>query len=124
MRTRLIIAFMVVATFLLLCRTDAQGPRALDDPLRHGHALLIGTSHSTNPTWTRLDDVPLQLAQLEEGIKVHFDTVQVVRDLEAIALLGRINDFVREYGNDANARLFIYYAGHGYTEIQRSENRG
>jgi len=115
---------MVVAAILSPHPVDAQVPWPSDDPLRHGHALLIGNSHYRDPSWTPLDDIPLQLAQLEKGLKDHFDTVQVVQDLEAIALLGRINDFVREYGNDANARLFIYYAGHGYTEIQRNENRG
>src|SRR5215467_12742946 len=124
MRTSLVIAAMLVAAILSPHRSDAQVRRASDDPLRQGHALLIGNSHYRDPGWTRLDDIPLQLAQLEKGLKDHFDTVQVVQDLEAIALLGRINDFVREYGNDANARLFIYYAGHGYTEIQRNENRG
>jgi hypothetical protein len=37
-----------------------------------------------------------------------------------------ISNFVRTHGNDNNARLFIYYAGHGYTEVirERNEYRG
>jgi TPR repeat protein len=73
-----------------------------------------------------LDDVSLQLAALERGLKNHFDSVEVVRNLEAEQLRQKLSGFLRDYGNDSDARLFIYYAGHGYTEIiqQRNENRG
>jgi tetratricopeptide (TPR) repeat protein len=96
----------------------------LDDPLQHGHALLIGNSHYKDRGWPQLDDIPLQLAQLEKGLKVHFDNVEVVQDIDAVPMLNRLNDFLRTHGNDSNARLLIYYAGHGYTEIQLNENRG
>jgi TPR repeat protein len=124
MQTWFVKAAMLMAAIFLAYRANAQVPRALDDPLRRGHALLIGNSHYRDPSWARLDDIPSQLLQLEKGLRDHFDTVQVAQDLEAKALLGKINDFIREYGNDSNARLLIYYAGHGYTELQRNENRG
>jgi Caspase domain/Sel1 repeat len=124
MRTWLVITAMLATAIPSPHRADAQAPPVSDDPLRHGSALLVGNSHYRDASWTRLDDIPLQLAQLEKGLKGHFDTVKVLQDLEAIPLLARINDFVREYGNDSNARLLIYYAGHGYTEIQRNEYRG
>jgi TPR repeat protein len=125
MRTWFVIAAIVVAAVLLSHRGDAQVPRASDDPLRHGHALLIGNSRYRDPSWTRLDDIPLQLTQLKKGLdKIHFDDVELVEDLEAVPLLNKINDFVRTYGNDSKARLLIYYAGHGYTEVQRSQTRG
>jgi Caspase domain len=111
----------------IMSRRDSTDPAVAptsDDPLRHGHALLIGNSRYREPSWTPLDDVPLQLAQLENGLKEHFDTVKVVQDLEALPLLNTINDFFRQYWNDNSARLLIYYAGHGYTEIQRNESRG
>jgi Caspase domain len=97
-----------------------------DDPLRHGHALLIGNSQYRDRAWDQLLDVPLQLDELEKGLKSHFDTVEVVKDLEIDALRQKVNGFLRSYGNDSNARLFIYYAGHGYTEtlLPFNENRG
>jgi hypothetical protein len=97
-----------------------------DDPLRHGHALLIGNSHYRDADWGQLDDIPLQLRQLKKGLKDHFDTVDVVQDCEAEQLRQKINGFVRTLGNDGDARLFIYYAGHGYTETiwGRNERRG
>jgi hypothetical protein len=124
MRTCLFIVALLVAAISSGHRADAEVPRASDDPLRHGHALLIGISHYKDPRWPQLDDIPLQLTQLEKGLKDHFDTVEVVQDLEAVPLLNKIFDFMRTYGNDSGARLFIYYAGHGYTEIQRNQTVG
>jgi hypothetical protein len=121
--------FLVIAVFLGAVISSrepaaAQAPSLAADPLRHGHALLIGNSNYSN--WPRLDDVPLQLDELATGLKSHFDTVEVVKDLKIEPLRQKINDFLRSYGNDSNARLFIYYAGHGYTEtvLQYSEQRG
>jgi len=124
MRNWLVIAALLVAAISLPHRAAAQMLPATDDPLRRGHALLIGNSHYR--AWPRLDDVPLQLDELAEGIKNHFETVEVVKDLEIDLLRQKINGFLRSYGNDSNARLFIYYAGHGYTEtiLPYNENRG
>ena len=124
MRICLIVAVILFAAFASQQRAAAQAPQTSSDPLRHGHALLIGNSDYSN--WPRLDDVPLQLDALAEGLKNHFDTVEVVKNLKVEPLRQKINGFLRSYGNDSNARLFIYYAGHGYTEpiLQYSENRG
>src|SRR5713226_4162652 len=126
MRIRLLLAALVVAAVFWTAgdHADAQVAQSSDDPLRHGYALLIGNSHYRDPRWTPLDDIHLQLLQLQEGLKDHFDKVEVAEDLEAIPLLAKFNEFIREYGNNSDARLFIYYAGHGYTEIQFNENRG
>jgi TPR repeat protein len=124
MRTLLLVVAAVVAALSSQHRVAAQVSPASDDPLRHGHALLIGNSHYR--AWPQLADVPLQLDELAEGLKIHFDTVDVVKDLETDPLRQKINKFLRSYGNDSNARLFIYYAGHGYTEpiLAYNEMRG
>src|SRR5215470_9417733 len=124
MRTCVFLAAAVVAVLSSQHRVAAQASSASDDPLRHGHALLIGNSHYR--AWPELVDVPLQLNELEKGLKNHFDTVEVVKALEIDPLRQKIDRFLRSYGNDSNARLFIYYAGHGYTELSLlfSEYRG
>jgi hypothetical protein len=124
MRNCLLIAAIFIAAISLPHRAAAQMLSGSDDPLRHGHALLIGNSHYR--AWPQLVDVPLQLDELAVGLKTHFDTVEVVKDLETDPLRQKINGFLRSYGNDSNARLFIYYAGHGYTEtlLPFNENRG
>jgi Caspase domain len=122
-RTCLCIAAMLVVAILSPHRADAQ-VSASDDPLQHGHALLIGNSHYTG--WAQLDDIPFQVGALQRGLKGHFDSVDVALDLETEKLRRTIKDFLQKYGNDTNARLFLYYAGHGYTEVipERNENRG
>jgi hypothetical protein len=73
-----------------------------------------------------LPDVKLQLEELRAGLSGHFDTIDVVEDLKIEELRQQISMFLLNYGNDSNARLFIYYAGHGYSEpiLQFSEYRG
>jgi hypothetical protein len=124
MRIGLLVAGMVMAATLAMDRACAQARRSSDDPLRHGYALLIGNSHYKDPRWPQLEDIHLQLQQLEKGLSDHFDRVFVAEDLEAISLLARINTFFRQYGNDSNSRLFIYYAGHGFSEPQLNTYRG
>jgi hypothetical protein len=124
MRTCVVMAVMLVAAFALPRRADAQVPQASDDPLRRGHALLIGNSHYEDRGWPQLDDIPLQLKQLKEGLEFHFDKVEIAENLKTDKLLETIKRFIKENGNKASDRLFIYYAGHGYTEVIRNENRG
>jgi hypothetical protein len=126
MRTCLFIAAILVAAVSSAECAGAQVSQASDDPLRHGYALLIGNSHYRDSRWPQLDDISLQLDALRKGLEGHFDKVQVEKDLETEQLRTKLNGFLRTYGNESGARLFIYYAGHGYTEVirNRNENRG
>jgi hypothetical protein len=121
-----LVAIVLGALIASANHADAQRSPIADDPLLHGHALLIGNSHYTDRRWPTLDDVPLQLVNLRNALLRHFDTVDVRQDLGADQLRQTIGHFVRTYGNVSDARLFIYYAGHGYTETitQFSEIRG
>jgi hypothetical protein len=91
-----------------------------NDQLRHGHALVIGNAHYID--WPQLTKVPMELNELAKGLRDHFDTVEVAADLEAEQLRFRIIDFITSYGYKRDARLFIWYAGHGYTEVIRERN--
>jgi Caspase domain len=125
MRTCLSIAAILLATIFLQHQAVGQiSPRG--DPLRQGYALLIGNSHYKDPRWPQLDEVPLQLNALRAGLANHFNSVEVVQNLETEALRQKIDQFLRVYGNDRSARLFIYYAGHGYSEtiFEYNEVRG
>jgi Caspase domain len=99
---------------------------ALDDPLRQGDALIIGTWAYSDARWPRLDDIRLQVDQLRFGLESHFDAVQVLSNPTFDQLDSGLRRFLRIRGNDENARLLIYYAGHGYTEVDlgRNESRG
>jgi hypothetical protein len=101
-------------------RLETQAP---DDPLRHGRALLIGNSHYADPQWPELKDIPLQLRQLKKELDKHFNDVEIVENLDFSRLVDKINSFIRNDGNDRNARLLIYYSGHGYTELDTRRNQ-
>jgi carboxyl-terminal processing protease len=126
MRSCLFISLVFLASLLFQDGAQAQVSSLSVDPLRQGHALLIGNSRYRDRRWPQLYDIPLQLSALEKGLKFHFEHVEVAQDLETEQLRSRINSFLRNYGNKGNARLLIYYAGHGYTELveQRNEYRG
>jgi hypothetical protein len=117
---------VILASLSVKDYAEAQVSSLSVDPLRQGYALLIGNSHYRDPRWPQLLDIPPQLDALEKGLKHHFENIEVAHNLEAEGLRQKINNFLRIRGNSSNARLFIYYAGHGYTELieERNEYRG
>lgn len=110
----------------LLWLAHPQPVTAQDDPLRHGHALIIGTWAYNDMRWPRLDDIAPQLKQLKTALTSSFDDVQVLSNPTFDQLESGLRNFLRIQGNRSNARLFVYYAGHGYTEVdfRRNEYRG
>lgn len=104
----------------------AGAAHADDDPLRHGYALLIGDWAYNDSRWPQLDDVRLQIDQLHAALSPHFDHVEVLPNPTFEQLDVGLRRFLRIRGNDERARLFVYYAGHGYTETDfvRNERRG
>jgi hypothetical protein len=122
----MILVLRLLTATLLTIELASLAHAQVSDRLRRGHALLIGNFQYQDTNWPPLDDVPLQLAALASGLKAHFETVDVAKNLKTEELRQKINGFLRTYGNDPTARLFVYYAGHGYTEtiLQRNENRG
>jgi hypothetical protein len=114
---------------LVLCLIALSRPVTIcaeDDPLRHGYALIIGVWEYKDSRWPRIDDIELQIQQLQTGLSPHFDSVQILRNPNYDKLETSLREFLKIRGNDSNARMFIYYAGHGYTEtdLVRSSYRG
>jgi hypothetical protein len=116
------------AVTYLLCLTITWAAPVLgqDDPLRHGYALIIGTSDYTDSRWPPLTDVKLQTLDLRKALRPHFDDVKPLQNPTFAELDAGLRGFLRTFGNSGDARLFIYYAGHGYTEVSadRNEYRG
>jgi Caspase domain len=123
-------ACLFIGTLLAVAISSPQYANAqvnaADDPLRHGHALLIGVSNYTDSHWPVLGDIKLQMEQLKIGLARNFDDVQVLPNPSFDELDSGLRKFLRQHGNDDGARLFIYYSGHGYTEtdLRRNEFRG
>ena len=121
-----IVAFLLAALPFSDHLARAQLSTASDDPLQHGHALLIGIAHYQDNNWPPLEDIPLQIQALRKGLEPHFDSVEFALDLTAAQLRVRLETFLATYENETNSRLLIYYAGHGYTEtiLEYNEKRG
>jgi len=75
------------------------------------YALLIGQSNYAH--WDKLDSVPSEIQRLCDALEADGFVVQVALDARSDALERTVDTFVRTYGYDQNARMLIYFAGHG-----------
>lgn len=83
MKLRVFISILTlpISTSLFPCpNATAQDSPNSDDPLRHGHALLIGITNYQDRHWPFLGDISIQVKALRDGLRPHFDTVDVVSD--------------------------------------------
>ncbi|MDP6390785.1 MAG: caspase family protein [Alphaproteobacteria bacterium] len=97
--------------------SEAPGAAAAGEAELYGasHALVIGIDNY-NAGWPRLsmavNDAKLIAAELEKrGFDVTLET-----DLGTVALRRTLHEFFVVKGADPKARLFVWFAGHGYTE--------
>jgi hypothetical protein len=98
----------------------AQIPEDIQKLLRsRGHALLIGQSRYTRG-WDELASVRDDLQNLKAGLTPHFETVETVQNLTVSQLRDRMREFLLGKWNMRDARLFIYYAGHGFTDFNQA----
>jgi Caspase domain len=94
-------------------------PEEIAEQLRgRGHALLIGVSNYTSG-WDNLPSVKDDVLHLEEALSPYFQTVVSLLDPTVDQLRDRIRDFLLGRWNTFDARLFIYYSGHGFTDLNR-----
>jgi tetratricopeptide (TPR) repeat protein len=92
---------------------------------RRGHALLIGESRYTRG-WDELASVKDDLHVLKTGLTPYFETVETVQDPTVSQLRDRMREFLLGKWNMPDERLFVYYAGHGFTDFNQAsrENNG
>jgi tetratricopeptide (TPR) repeat protein len=95
-------------------------PSDIQQALYHrGHALLIGVSEY-KAGWPRLSNVKNDLQDLKAGLDDYFESVVIVQNPTVSELRGRMSEFLLDQWNDPNERLFIYYAGHGFTAFNQT----
>jgi hypothetical protein len=99
-------------------RAEDTGLKAEDsngvshDLYTQSHALLIGQSQYAH--WPRLRLRP-EIDALRAALEENNFKVEVHHDLGAEDLLRVVNTFVRSRGAIRNARIFVYFGGHGWT---------
>jgi Caspase domain len=84
--------------------------------IRHGHALLIGVSSYDDRSWPPLENVPDEIKQLKAGLAYHFQSVETLIDPDTSEIRSSLNKYIAQYGQVGSERIFLYYAGHGFTD--------
>ena len=79
------------------------------------HALVIGID-AYRPPWPRLSNAVKDAELVAEALKAQGFEVSLKKNLEGDALKKAFEDFFILEGEGADARLFVWFAGHGYTE--------
>ncbi len=80
---------------------------------RESHALIIGASDYLY--WPRLPGVIQDVTRVKAALESHgFHTVVTLNPTSG-ALFDAYTGFIQTYGQDAENRLLIYFAGHGHT---------
>lgn len=81
----------------------------------NSYALVIGISNYTY--LKKLDKVLEDVIAVRDALTRNGFNVTVKTDLDKNQIDAEITDFIKNYGQDVNNRLLIYFAGHGYTMI-------
>ncbi len=79
------------------------------------HALVIGNDLYTG-AWPRLSNAVKDARLVAQALHAKGFKVTLKTNLKATELVDALETFFYETGQDPEARLFLWYAGHGYSE--------
>jgi formylglycine-generating enzyme required for sulfatase activity len=84
----------------------------------NSHALVIGIDAYKGGTkgWPRLSNAVRDAEQVAVALTAKGFQVTLLKNLDSNALESRLEDFFIDKGDDPEARLFVWFAGHGHTE--------
>ena len=85
------------------------------------YALLVGVSEYSY--WDSLPGVVDELVEVEEALEQHGFQVESVMNPDSRALRNAFEDFIFRHGFDYDARLLIFFAGHGHSAELRDERQ-
>jgi hypothetical protein len=81
---------------------------------KESHALIIGVSDYT-AGWPDLPGVKKDVRLVKAALEKAGFNVVVSQDPDRAGMLKAFDDFINKYGNNPDARLLFYFAGHGHT---------
>lgn len=90
---------------------------------KDSYAILIsesGYGGAANQGWRPLDNTPREVDSLALVLQRHGFNIWRVSDATGDELRGHLRDFIAEYGQNEDNRLFFFFSGHGYTN-ERTE---
>lgn len=101
---------------------EATTPTDIASLYGGSYALLVGVSKYDY--WDTLPGVKEDIAQVGWVLKQRGFQVEVAEDPGSDKLLPLIKDFLNRRGGEPQARLLVYYAGHGHRYIPEDGGRG
>ena len=93
----------------------------------HSYALVIGISEFDNPGWQDLSGVPGEVEKVGTALQQQGFTIvpeSTVGRLDHNGLKAAIDKFFQTYGKNAEDRLVVYIATHGYSDPSIPEADG
>ncbi|WP_319529297.1 caspase family protein [uncultured Cohaesibacter sp.] len=78
-------------------------------------ALVIGNDHYLEPTWVSLSNAIKDAEEVAKALEERGFEVTLAKNLDSRELERTVEEFVIYKGRYPDARLFIWYAGHGHT---------
>jgi hypothetical protein len=99
----------------------AQPPGAgVSSLYAHSYALVVGVASYKDPSWSDLRSVTAEVEGVVRVLKAHQFEVQPLLSPTKAQLERAMADFFeKKRGRGANNRLVFYFAGHGWTELNR-----
>ncbi len=97
--------------------SDQPGAPVVDRWRLYGasYALVIGIDNYSNG-WPRLSNAVKDAELVAEGLRQKGFEVELLTDVDGVQLRESLRRFFAYKGKDPQARLFVWYAGHGHSE--------
>ncbi len=99
-------------------RTDARADAPVAETVslyKKSYALVIGNDTYTGP-WPRLSNAVKDARLVKEALEAKGFEVTFRTNVTSREMVDAFEAFFLETGEDPDARLFVWYAGHGYSE--------
>jgi hypothetical protein len=114
----ILISILVGLIFASFAQAEAVFVQTSNGPLKmyeQSHALLIGNADYTSESWDNLDAVPHDIKIVGDELRKQGFSIKTEMNLKTNELPSAIKAFLSaDYPRDA--RLLIYYSGHGWSE--------
>jgi formylglycine-generating enzyme required for sulfatase activity len=97
---------------------DKADPAARAEPVQlytHSFALVIGIDKYQSRGWPKLSNGVRDAEEVAKALARHGFTVTLKKDVTSAELEAQLRDFFIRVGAERNARLLLWFAGHGHT---------
>ena len=123
-----LICFLFLSVCFALCAQDNRGLLVTGQngvkvaEFNGAYALVIGESEYTSG-WKRLPGVKDDVAAVKKLFEELGFQVETIENATSRNLKIGIESFLNKYGYNPDARIILYFAGHGHTLILSTNNK-